>query len=124
MLPDEESASVGLVGWKRKSKPGGRFVARWRLICEGRLVWFVLAESKGGGCSADCSSEGKWRWVKAEVGAAKEIMRKCRDEGKREKIGCGLEGKWSRCGLGGEEDGGTGWRGREAEGKWPCVGEL
>ena len=21
---------------------------RWRLICEGRLVWFVLAESKGG----------------------------------------------------------------------------
>jgi hypothetical protein len=24
---------------------------RWRLICEGRLVWFVLAESKGGGCS-------------------------------------------------------------------------
>jgi hypothetical protein len=24
---------------------------RLRLICEGRLVWFVLAESKGGGCS-------------------------------------------------------------------------
>jgi hypothetical protein len=21
---------------------------RWRLICEGRLVWLVLAESKGG----------------------------------------------------------------------------
>jgi hypothetical protein len=24
VLPDEEGASVGLVGWKRKSKPGGK----------------------------------------------------------------------------------------------------
>jgi hypothetical protein len=32
-------------GWERKMG------LRWRLICEGRLVWFVLVESKGGGCS-------------------------------------------------------------------------
>ena len=38
-------------------------------------------------------------WVKAGVGAAKEIVRKCRDEGKKEKIGCGLKGK-----------------------RWPCLG--
>jgi hypothetical protein len=28
------------------------------------------------------------------------------------------------AGLREEENAGTGWRGREAEGKWPCVGEL
>jgi len=28
------------------------------------------------------------------------------------------------AGLREEENAGNGWRGREAEGKWPCVGEL
>jgi hypothetical protein len=36
-----------VVAWKSKRRWG----TVWRLICEGRLVWFVLAESKGGGCS-------------------------------------------------------------------------
>lgn len=36
--------------WNRLGEGRGerKMWLRWRLICEGRLVWFVLAESKGG----------------------------------------------------------------------------
>jgi hypothetical protein len=36
---------------------------RWRLICEGRLVWLVLAESKGGADGLWGTERGEGRWV-------------------------------------------------------------
>ena len=54
------------------------------------------------------------------MGAAKEIVRKCRDEGKREKIGCGLEGKWSRCLLVFGRDKSAAEREEEEQGEQSC----
>jgi hypothetical protein len=52
--PREAAVGEAVSGrWREWNRLRGerKMGLRWRLICEGRLVWFVLAESKGGGCS-------------------------------------------------------------------------